>query len=99
MFDGTGHIDGVPDDDAHDDQVERAGPIELLVIVSIVKLSLSMRKDGSGKGMFPFHFLQAQEYPTAKLRELQPIEHKQRALNHPHVVQCCSQVILTWVGA
>src|SRR5258708_24478733 len=99
MFDGPGHVDGVPDDDAHDDQLEGAGPIELLVIISIVKLSLSMRKDSSGQSMFPFHFLQSQVYPTAKLRELQPIEHKQGALNHPHVMQCRRQVILTWVGA
>ena len=87
VVDGISQVGRVPIDDGRDHQVEAGGTELLSVLSPVCDAALLEGADHLGQRMALLAFVQASLAKLPKLRRFQPIQHEQRALNAPQLLQ------------
>ena len=80
MLNGAPEIHGVPKDDRRGDEIEPRGAVTLVFERAIDDPALFMEEHGLGERVARFTLVQAGMTSPAQFGALQPVEHKQCAL-------------------
>jgi hypothetical protein len=70
----SSQIDGVPQHDCGNDQIQSAGSIALILNASIAQLSQAVEEDGTSQCLLRFAFVQPQLHSLTKFRALKPLQ-------------------------
>ncbi len=75
---GPVEVDGVPENNGRDDQVQAAGPIALRVKCAIAQFTQAVKAHGARQRVFQFALVETDVAPATQLGVLQPLERKER---------------------
>ena len=96
--DGAFQVDGVPEDDGSDDQIETARPIALVFEAAVAQVALPVEEDRAGKSVPGFAFIEANLDTSAQLRVFHPLQHEKRALDAPDFAKRGVEAVLAGIA-
>lgn len=92
--DGAAEIDGVPQDDRVDDEVEARGAIGHRLGDAVAQFAELMKEHGARQGMAAFALVEDGVGPPAQLGIEEPVADEDRALDPPDLAQRDRQPVL-----
>jgi len=95
----TTEIHGVPERDRSGDEREPACTILLRLGRAVAQSAEAVKADGAGEGVARFVFVELHGRRPAESRQLEPVEHEQRAFDPTDFAQRERQPILARIGA
>ena len=98
MRDGVGDIGGVPEHDRGDDEVETGGAKLLRLGAAVGDPALLEGADDLREGVTLLAFVKAGVAAPTQFRAFEPVEHEQRALDPPQLLQRQVKLVLAAVG-
>src|SRR5271170_3889080 len=96
--DGAFEINGVPEDDGSDNQVESTCAITLVLEAAVTQVALSVEEDSTGEGVSGFTFVESDLDTPAQLRVFHPLQHEKRALDAADFAKRCVEAILAGIA-
>src|SRR5580692_10611962 len=92
-------IEGVPECDCRDNQVQPAGSMALVLEGAIADFAESVETDGPSHGVVCFALVEAGGHTASKCGISEPLQHKQGALDSANFAKSEGQAVLTGIGA
>lgn len=96
---GALQIDGVPQDDGGNQQIEAAGSIALILIGTIADFPESVEEHSPPQRILLVAFIESDMAAMAQLGVLQPVEREEGALELSQFTQRMGQTILAGIGS
>ena len=93
-MDSASQIDGVPQHDGGNDQIQPAGSVALILKASIAQLAQAVEEDRTRQGVLRFAFVQPQLHPLAEFRALKPLQREQGPFQATQLPQGESSLIV-----
>ena len=91
-------IDGVPQDDGGDNQVEAAGAMLLAFIAAVMDPAKAVEADGARQRVPGFALVQLGGGLPTERRVLEPVEDEQRPLDPTDFPKCQGKAVLARIG-
>ena len=98
LADGAAEIDGVPEDDGGDGEIEAGSAIALIFEGPIADFAETMEEHGARQGVARLAFVEAGVGPSAQSWIADPVEHEQCALQSADFLERLGQRILSRIG-
>ena len=95
---GALQVDGVPQDDGGDQQIETTCSIALILIGTIADFPESVEEHGPSQSVMLLALVEPDMAATAQLGVMQPVEREERALELPKFTQRMGQTVLAGIG-
>ncbi len=95
---GAFQINGIPECDGRDDQIQAAGAIALVLEASVAQVALAVEEDGTRESVSGFAFVEANLDTPAEFGVFHPLQHEKRAFYSPDFAQRRVEAVLAGIA-